>query len=218
MDRSATATLLYLKALQAWDRRRLARLAARHPGFEMDPRASSNFAAARFALAPGARLRIGAGAVTDRVPGALLISLGPGASLELGAGSWLRTEIEPVRIVAFDGAHIEIGADVLLNGCHLSAKREVRLGRGASVGFGSRIFDADQHDFDEARPERVAPVRVGDHTWIAADVTVLRGVEIGSHCVVGARSVLTKSLPDHTLAFGQPATPRGRVGDRSTAR
>jgi acetyltransferase-like isoleucine patch superfamily enzyme len=212
------ATVLRLKAVQARDRWRLGRLAARHPGLEVHPRASSNFAVARYALAPGARLRIGPGAVTDRVPGALLFSLEAGAEVEIGEGVWLRTEVEPVRIVAAEGARIAIGAEALLNGCHLSAKREIALGRRVWIGFGSRILDSDQHDLDAERRERAEPVRVGDHTWIAADVTVLRGVSIGTHCVVGARSLLTRSLPDHTLAFGQPAIPRGRVGDRSEAR
>jgi maltose O-acetyltransferase len=94
----------------------------------------------------------------------------------------------------------------------------VDLGRGVCVGFGSRIFDADQHDRDDEHPERIAPVQVGDHTWIAADVTLLRGVRVGSHCIVGTRSVLTTDLPDHTLAYGSPAVARGRVGDRSQAR
>ena len=52
------SSVLRLEAVQAWDRWRLRRLAARHPGLEVHPSASSNFAAARYALAPGARLRI----------------------------------------------------------------------------------------------------------------------------------------------------------------
>jgi Bacterial transferase hexapeptide (six repeats) len=216
--RPALSIALRLRLLRRLDRMRLARLAARHTGLEVHPDASSNFAVARYVLAPGARLRIAAGATTERVPGALVFSLGPGADVEIGARSWLRTELEPVRIAAFEGARIAVGADALLNGCHLSAKREVTLGRGVSVGFGSRIFDADQHDLDAQRAERSAPVHIGDHTWIASDVTILRGVRIGAHCVVGARSLLTRDLPDHTLAYGQPATPRGPVGDRAGSR
>jgi len=210
--------VLRLRLLRRLDRLRLARLAARHAGLEIHPDASSNFAVARYQLAPGARLRIAAGAVTERVPGGLVFSLGPGAEVEIGARSWLRTELEPVRIAAFEGARITIGPDALLNGCHLSAKCELQLGRGVSIGFGSRIFDADQHDLDAQRAERRAPVSIGDHSWIASDVTILRGVRVGAHCVVGARSLLTRDLPDHTLAYGQPATPRGPVGDRAGAR
>ena len=80
------------------------------------------------------------------------------------------------------------------------------------------MFDADQHDLDDARPERAEPVAIGDFAWIAADVTVLRGVSIGAHSVVGARSLVTRDVPPHTLAYGQPAVPRGPVGDRTRAR
>ena len=47
---------------------------------------------------------------------------------------------------------------------------------------------------------------------------MLRGVTIGEHSVIGARSLVTRDVPPHTLAFGSPATVRGRVGDRSRVR
>jgi carbonic anhydrase/acetyltransferase-like protein (isoleucine patch superfamily) len=214
---SSRAVRLTLKAIQARDRLRLARLRRRHPGLEIDPEASSNFAVARFLLAPGSRLRIGPRAVTDRVRGALVFLIEAGAEVEIGADTWLRTELEPVRIAAYAGARIATGPECLLNGCHLSAKREVRLGRRVWVGLGSRVFDSDQHDLDSERPLRSEPVSIGDYSWIASDTTLMRGVTVGAHCIVGARSLLTQDLPPHTLAYGQPARPRGSVGDRSRA-
>ena len=207
-----------LRAIQRWDRLRLARHRLRHPGLVFEPDASTNLAAARFALEPGAVVRFGAGVHADRTPGGLVVIAGRDARIEIGAGSWLRGEIEPVRLVAFDGARLEIGPDAFLNGCHLSAKRRVRLGRRVWIGFGSRVFDADQHDFDAEHAEQVAPVEIGDFSWIASDVTVLKGVRIGRHCVVGTRSLVTRDLPDHSLAYGMPAEVRGKVGDRSATR
>ena len=113
------------------------------------------------------------------------------------------------------GAKLEIGADSFLNGCMVSAKAGVRLGRGVWLGPGTRVFDADQHDLDENTPERRDPVEIGDHTWVAADVAVMRGVSIGAHSVIGSRSVVTSDIPPHSLAFGSPARVRGTVGDRS---
>ncbi len=206
-----------LHAIHTLDRLRFAARQRLTPELEVEPGVSANFACARFSLAPGSRLVIRAGAVTDRIPGALYICLGEGAELVIGPGTWLRTEIDPVRIIAFDGARIELGRDVFLNGCHISAKSEVRIARGASVGLGSRVFDADQHDLDESRPEEISPVSIGEYTWVASEVTVLRGVSIGAHSVVGAQSLVTGDIPDHTLAFGRPARPRGQVGDRTKA-
>jgi acetyltransferase-like isoleucine patch superfamily enzyme len=207
-----------LRAIHAIDRVRLAWLRARLPGLELDAAASSNLAFARYALARGARLRIAAGVVTERLRGRLHFDLGPGAHVEIGENTWLRTEIGEVHVIAFAGARIRIGPEAFLNGCHLSAKREVVLGRRAWIGPGSRVFDSDQHDLDAARPERTEPVRIGDHVWIASDVTVLRGVTIGSHAVIGTRSLVSNDVPPHGLAFGVPARVRGVVGDRSKAR
>jgi acetyltransferase-like isoleucine patch superfamily enzyme len=212
------AVPLLLRAIQAADRAKLRALRWLHPGLEIDASASSNLAHARYALGPGARLRIGPGVVTERNPGWLRFSLGPGAQVEIGERAWLRTELGPVYVVAFEGARLTLGPEAFLNGCHLSAKRSLRLGRRAWVGPGSRVFDADQHDFDADHPEVVAPVEIGDHVWIASDVTVLRGVTIGAHAVIGARSLVTRDVPAHALAFGSPATVRGRVGDRSRTR
>ena len=215
---SSRAVRLTLRAIQAADRARLAWLARRHPGLEIDPAASTNFAVARFLLAPGARLRLAAGAVTDRVPGALVFLIESGAEVEIGPGTWLRTELESVRIAAYTGARIATGPECLLNGCHVSSKREVRLGRRVWIGLGTRVFDSDQHDFDDTRPIRSEPVSIGDYTWVASDATLMKGVRIGEHCIVGARSLVTSDVPPHTLVFGQPARARGTVGDRSAAR
>jgi len=209
---------LQLKTLQAYDRLRLRRLMARHRGLEIHPSASSNLAAARYDLAEGSRLQIAAGVVTERLAGALHFSLGPGAEVAIGENTWLRTELGPVHLVAFEGARIVLGARSFLNGCHLSAKRSLCAGERAWIGPGSRIFDSDQHELDSERSEVPQAVTIGDCVWIASDVTVLRGVTIGEHSVIGARSVVTRDIPPHTLAFGHPATPRGVIGDRSNTR
>jgi maltose O-acetyltransferase len=207
-----------LRRIARRDRRRLAALGRRHPGLEVHPTAANALAVARFALEPGARLRIGPGVVTERTPDALRFLLGPGARVEIGAGTWLRTDLGPVVIAVFADAELRIGEACFLNGCHVSAKQRVSLGRRAWIGPGSRVFDADQHDLDADRPERSAPVTIGSHTWIGSDVTILRGVTIGDHSVIGARSVVTRDVAPHTVALGSPATPRGPVGDRSHAR
>lgn len=84
------------------------------------------------------------------------------------------------------------------------------------IGPGTRVFDSDQHPKDAENRERSGPVEIEDYVWVASDVTVLRGVTIGTESVVAARALVTRDVPPHTLAVGSPAVPRGEVGDRRT--
>jgi len=48
-------------------------------------------------------------------------------------------------------------------------------------------------------------VRIDDDTWIGGNVTILPGVHIGKNVVIGAGSVVTKDIPDDTIAVGNPS-------------
>lgn len=49
------------------------------------------------------------------------------------------------------------------------------------------------------------PVIIGKGCWIGEKVCILPGVTIGDKCVIGASSVVTKSIPDYCIAAGNPA-------------
>lgn len=48
-------------------------------------------------------------------------------------------------------------------------------------------------------------VSIGDGCWIGEKVCILPGVTIGKKCIIGAGSVVTKSIPDYSIAVGNPA-------------
>lgn len=52
--------------------------------------------------------------------------------------------------------------------------------------------------------EKARPITIGDNVWIGADVTILPGVSIGANSVIGAKSVVTKDIPDNVIALGNP--------------
>jgi acetyltransferase-like isoleucine patch superfamily enzyme len=52
---------------------------------------------------------------------------------------------------------------------------------------------------------RTAPIHVGTNTWLCPKVSVVSGVDIGSHCIVGSNSVVTRSVPSGSLVSGVPA-------------
>jgi maltose O-acetyltransferase len=49
------------------------------------------------------------------------------------------------------------------------------------------------------------PVTIGDDCWIGGNTVICPGVTIGDGCTIGAGSVVTKEIPPHSLAVGNPA-------------
>jgi len=47
-------------------------------------------------------------------------------------------------------------------------------------------------------------IKFGDDVWLTMNVIVLAGVEIGSNTIIGAGSVVTKSIPANVIAAGNP--------------
>lgn len=52
--------------------------------------------------------------------------------------------------------------------------------------------------------EYAKPIYIGDDCWFACNVTICPGVTIGNNVVIGAGSVVTRDIPDNSLAFGVP--------------
>lgn len=48
-------------------------------------------------------------------------------------------------------------------------------------------------------------VSIGEGSWIGEKVSVMPGVNIGKKCVIGTNAVVTKSIPDYSMALGIPA-------------
>lgn len=55
-------------------------------------------------------------------------------------------------------------------------------------------------------------ITVGDDTYIGQNCIILPGARIGSHCIVGAGAVVRGTIPDNSVAMGNPATVVGRTG------
>lgn len=51
---------------------------------------------------------------------------------------------------------------------------------------------------------QTAPVIIGDNVWIGGGAILLPGVTVGNNVVIGAGSVVTKDIPDNTIAYGSP--------------
>jgi acetyltransferase-like isoleucine patch superfamily enzyme len=83
----------------------------------------------------------------------------------------------------------------------------VKVEDGASIS-GNDYFLAHCKPLDyhsKCADSYVAPIIVHKHAWIAVNVTVLPGVEIGEGAIVSAGSIVSKDIPPFTVAKGDPA-------------
>lgn len=87
----------------------------------------------------------------------------------------------------------------------------VTLGMRATVSQYSFLCTAS-HDFNSyALPIVAAPIIIGDHAWVTADVFIGPGVTVHEGAVIGARSTVTKDVEPWSITVGSPAR---RIGDR----
>lgn len=107
-------------------------------------------------------------------------------------------------------ARIEIGENVGMSGCTISARSLVTIGDDVLIGSGALISDSDAHPvhpdhrFDNSKLEAL-PVIIGSRTFIGARAIILKGVSIGEGAVVGAGAVVSRSVEPYAIVAGNPA-------------
>lgn len=85
---------------------------------------------------------------------------------------------------------------------------EVHIGDNVMIGPNTTITTVGHPLSPEKRRRHLgqaSEIKIGNDVWIGANVTVLPGVNIGNNVVVGAGAVVTKDIPDNSLAVGVPA-------------
>lgn len=105
------------------------------------------------------------------------------------------------------GKNITIGRDVFINsGCHFQDQGGIVIGDGSLIGH-NVVLATINHDLDPKnnRKNHYAPITIGNHVWIGANVTVVSGVTIGDWAVVGAGAVVTRDVPPRSVVGGVPA-------------
>lgn len=85
---------------------------------------------------------------------------------------------------------------------HVYIPSRTTIGDMVFLGPGVNILNALLPMRGEAK---LSPVTIGNHVVIGGGVTIVPGVTIGDNVFVGAGSVVTKDIPDNTLAYGNPA-------------
>lgn len=117
-----------------------------------------------------------------------------------------------------EGGHIEIGEAVYIGPYTvLYGHGGLRIGKNSLIAnhvsitpFNHRFSDPKVPIVEQGGTE--IGVTIGEDVWIGAGAQILDGVTIGRGCVVGAGAVVTKSLPEFSIAVGVPARVIGQRG------
>lgn len=98
----------------------------------------------------------------------------------------------------------------LATGCFIGCSGEITIGDDVLFGPGVRVY-SENHVFSDTestiRSQGVTRsfVRIGNDCWIGSGTIIAAGVTIGTGVVIGAGSVVTRDIPDLSIAAGSPA-------------
>ncbi|MFX0556699.1 sugar O-acetyltransferase [Maribacter sp. CXY002] len=120
------------------------------------------------------------------------------------------------------GENISIGENTFVNtNCMFLDNNKITIGKNGLIAPYVQIYTAS-HPLKAS--ERIIgkgigsryltstkPVNIGDNVWIGGNSVIFPGVTIGHNVTIGAGSVVTKSLPDNVLAFGNPCKIRSEL-------
>lgn len=106
------------------------------------------------------------------------------------------------------GSRIEVGRNCFINyNCTMLDNAKITLGDNCFLAPNVSIYTAGHPLHPEIRAlgyEYGIAVSVGDNVWIGGNTVICPGVHIGNNVVIGAGSVVTKDIPDWSLAAGNP--------------
>ena len=157
------------------------------------------------------------GAMT-RVQGKVVV--GNGGRILIGPRVKIRAVHVPVELGSLVGGTLSIGEGTFINsGTSICAQESVTIGRNVAIGNYSLIMDSDFHSVgDHTQWPQALPVVIEDDVWLAARVTVLKGVRIGRGAVVAAGAVVTRDVAPYTVVGGVPARFIRRIDTDGAAR
>jgi len=107
--------------------------------------------------------------------------------------------------------YIHLGKSVTINAnCFITSCYGIEIGNNVSIAENVSIRDYNHVYENTTIPHQQqgflgAPISIGDDTWIGRGVMITAGVNIGKGCVIGANAVVTKDVPDYSIAVGIPA-------------
>ena len=116
------------------------------------------------------------------------------------------------------GSHIETGDNVIIGmNCTFVDCNKITIGNNVLIASNVQIYTSTHPTDKNERLNKnwkeegvpyfrtfALPVKIHDNVWIGGGVIILPGVEIGENSVIGAGSLVNKSIPANSIAVGSP--------------
>jgi acetyltransferase-like isoleucine patch superfamily enzyme len=115
------------------------------------------------------------------------------------------------NVIIINPEKITLGSNVSIHPfSYIDASGEIEIGNNVSIAHGSSLISSthtySSHDIPIKYQEIVKkPIHIEDNVWIGAKVTILYGVTIGSGSIIGANSLVNKSIDMNLVVGGVPA-------------
>lgn len=118
-----------------------------------------------------------------------------------------RAVVGPGSVVYVSG-EFSMGSSYINSDARIICNNRVSIGDNCAIAWNVQLIDNDQHTIrvNGERRRNTEPIVIEDNAWIGHDVTVKKGVTVGSGAVVASNSVLTDDVPPRSVVAGVPAT------------
>lgn len=115
------------------------------------------------------------------------------------------------------GTHIEVGKNFFANyNCTILDVAKVVIGDNCQFAPNVSIYTAGHPLHPDTRNtlyEYGIEVTIGDNVWVGGNTVICPGVHIGSNSVIGAGSVVTRDIPEWSVAAGNPCKVIRKITD-----
>lgn len=133
-------------------------------------------------------------------------SLGPGCAFRVSKDANLVVGKETVSrgnlTLRAEKGTLKVGDKCFFNSnCSITALDEITIGDRCQFANNIVVVDHD-HDYRGGWGKyRTKPVRIGSDVWIGANCVILKGADIGDHCVIAAGSVVSGKVEPGTVLY-----------------
>jgi acetyltransferase-like isoleucine patch superfamily enzyme len=102
---------------------------------------------------------------------------------------------------------LSIGKESFLGRVKIALHDEVIIGERVCINDGVEILTASHDVYDPEWKHVKSKITIEDYVWIGTGAMILPGVVLGRGAVIGARAVVSKSVPAGNIVVGNPAKP-----------